>query len=271
MSKLSDPEYLLSKQYKDATNLNARLSLHQKFSTNKYDWFLWLFDHLDLRQGDKILELGCGPGDLWRSNYHRIPDDCDITLSDFSVGMLQQAKNNLLDLEQDFSFKLIDAQAIPYYHESFDIVIANFMLYHVANRGKALSEIRRVLKLGGRLIAATAGKSHLGELPVLVSKFDPKLTANHEAERNGFTLENGYSQLTKWFSDVSTYRQTNALIVTEVSPLVDYVLSTVRLGVGEERRDEFSKFVEYEMMLNRGEIHITKDSGLFIATNGGAG
>ncbi len=55
-------------------------------------------------------------------------------------------------------FKEIDAQSIPFEDETFDAVIANHMLYHVPDRPKAIAEIKRVLKPGGRLIATTIGK-----------------------------------------------------------------------------------------------------------------
>ena len=48
VSRLTDQEYLRKEQYADAANLRARLQLHQRFSTNPYNWFLWIFDHLDL-------------------------------------------------------------------------------------------------------------------------------------------------------------------------------------------------------------------------------
>jgi hypothetical protein len=47
---------------------------------------------------------------------------------------------------------------------------------------------------------------------------------------------------------------------------VDYVLSSFRLGVGEERREEFKKFVELEMSSNDGFIRIMKDNGIFVAS-----
>src|SRR5450759_51077 len=95
MSELTDPTYLVGEQYKDATNLNARIQLHQRFSTNKYDWQRWVFDHLSIPHNGRILEIGCGPGELWHRNRERIPEHWDITLSDLSPGMLREAQHNL--------------------------------------------------------------------------------------------------------------------------------------------------------------------------------
>jgi len=86
MPELPDAENLLRDQYEDASNLNARVRLHAEFSTNKYGWCRWVFDQLQLPERCRVLEVGCGPGWLWKQNLRRIPAGWDITLSDFSPG-----------------------------------------------------------------------------------------------------------------------------------------------------------------------------------------
>ena len=114
MPKMSDQEYLMSEQYRDASNLAARMQLHSHFSVNVYGWHQWVFDQLDLPPQSRILELGCGPAWLWRDNLDRIPEGWDITLSDFSPGMLRQAQSNLRDSQGCFDYSEIDAQSIPH-------------------------------------------------------------------------------------------------------------------------------------------------------------
>jgi hypothetical protein len=46
---MSDQQYLLQSQYKDASNLNARIQLHIRFSQNRYNWQRWVFDHLKIQ------------------------------------------------------------------------------------------------------------------------------------------------------------------------------------------------------------------------------
>jgi SAM-dependent methyltransferase len=183
---------------------------------------------------------------------HRIPGGWEITLSDFSGGMLEQARQNLLDQPHGFTFEEIDAQSIPYAENTFDAVIANHMLYHVPDRAKALSEVRRVLKPGGRLYATSVGEAHMREVPELVAKFDQELVKKHLKEPNEFTLENGVDQLSAWYREVKIHRQKNALEVTEVPPLVDYILSGFWSGVLEGRRDEFTLFITQEMGRSNG-------------------
>ncbi len=221
-------QYLLTKQYKNAANLNARIALHRRFSMNKYEFQRWVFDQFSIPAEGRILELGCGPGHLWRINADRIPEKWDITLSDFSPGMLQEAQQNLANIGRHFTFQRIDAQSIPFEDESFDVIIANHMLYHVPDRVKAFSEIFRVLRPEGRLYAVTNG-------------------------------------LKPWFPQVRLYRYEDALIVTEAEPLVAYVLSTsIATLFNEDKIRQFREFVQRELDAH-GAIHITKDTGLFEA------
>ena len=260
-TKWLDPGYLLQEQYRNASNLNARIQLHQQFSINKYGWFRWLFDRIQLPSESQILELGCGPGDLWKENRDRIPDGWEITLSDLSPGMVQRAQQHLTEGARRFEFKVIDAQNIPFEDGRFDAVIANHVLYHVPDRTKALSEIRRVLGPSGRFFTSTIGQAHMRELHDLVCRFVPTV----EPPPQSFLLENGLDQLAPWFSKVALHRYEDGLVITSAEPLVAYVLSTrAKSALMGDILTGFVSFVERELETH-GVIHITKDSGLFEA------
>jgi ubiquinone/menaquinone biosynthesis C-methylase UbiE len=257
---LNDAQYL-KKQYKDASNIDARIRLHQRFSVHKYGWQLWVFDHFNLPANCRILELGCGPGNLWLENIDRIPPGWDITLSDFSTGMLEKTLQSLKK-QHPFQYKAIDAQYIPYESGSFDAVIANHMLYHVSDRRAALAEIRRVLKPSGQFYAATGGGEHLMELAALIGKFNQEPAA-WDSFLGSFTVENGMDQLSPWFTNIKLYCFDNCLEVTEAEALVDYVFSG-RPRVKPERHEEFRQFVEAELESHGGVFHITTEAGLFV-------
>ncbi|HKC75516.1 MAG TPA: class I SAM-dependent methyltransferase [Chloroflexota bacterium] len=260
MPQIADQAYLLTRQYRDASNLEARIALHARFSTNTYGYYSWIFDHLVLLPHSRILELGCGTGRLWLENVHRMPEGWDVTLSDFSPGMVQEAQQNLYDSHRPFTFAVIDAQAIPYEDESFDGVIANHMLYHVLDRPQAVDEIRRVLRPGGRLYASTNGRAHLREL----SSFVPEQSSDF-SHGLVFDLENGRDQLAPWFSTIVLHRYDDALVVTKAEPLIAYFLSTrIASALDDEARAELARRVEQELAAH-GAIHVTKDIGLFEA------
>jgi len=265
MSLLQDPEYLRNDQYRTPDNLNARINLHERYSTNDYGWFKWVFDQFNFEEESRILELGCGPGDLWLENYKRISSHCEVTLSDFSDGMVAKSKGRCEEINYPFNFSVVDAVSIPLGDDSLDAVIANHCVYHFSDRQKAFSEIKRVLKPGGAFYSSTVGEGHLREIDQLVGKSSVYIEDTFEREGIPFTLEDGTDQLHEWFPKVKLIRYPDSLVVTEPEALVDFVLSTSRFGLNEEQRKEFSYLISSEIQSNGGTIHISKDSGMFIS------
>lgn len=265
MPKFTDQQYLKTDQYKDAANLDARAMLHQRFSTNNYGWFKWIFDRLIKLPADaKILELGCGHGLLWKENADRIPSTWDITLSDLSSGMLDSAWRNLVVTGRNYKFKEIDAQDIPFEDETFDAVIANHMLYHVPTRARAIAEIKRVLKTGSRIVATTVGGNHLKEFSEWFQQIDKGDVWEFFA--NPFTLENGLEQLQPYFPNVTLSRYEDNLDVTEVEPIMAFIRSSLRnTELLEEDLMKIQANLERDLK-EEGRIFITKDSGMFEAT-----
>jgi ubiquinone/menaquinone biosynthesis C-methylase UbiE len=264
MPKFTDQTYLKTDQYRDATNLNARIEIHQRFSTNPQGWFPWVWDTLEkLPQTARVLELGCGAGSLWTTCPERIPAGWNLTLSDLSEGMLQAAWRNLVVIGRGIKFDQIDAQSIPYPDETFDIIIANHMLYHVPDRPKALAEIHRVLRLDGFLIATTIGENHLKEMNSWFKRVGADM--DFSAGTNPFTLENGLQQLQAVFSHAELKRYNDSLRITEIPPLMAYLRSsTSAADVSESALAEVQLELEQELQL-KSEIFVTKDSGLFEA------
>jgi ubiquinone/menaquinone biosynthesis C-methylase UbiE len=265
MQKITDPQYLTQDQYKDSSNLEARIEIHKRFSTNPQGWFNWVFDTLDqFPKNARVLELGCGAGTIWKECADRISAGWVITLSDLSDGMLDSAWRNLVVTGHNFKFEKIDAQAIPYADQTFDIVIANHIMYHVPDRRQALSEIRRVLKDDGCLIATTVGENHLHEMDAWM-KVASK--GRHEKFTAPFTLENGKAQIAEFFPKVEMSRYGDNLKIAEVEPLIAYIRSSLR---AEDLVQDDLKKIEDELsalLAKDGKIFITKDSGLFKAFN----
>ena len=265
----------LAEQYKNASNLDARIALHSRFSTAKTNWYRWLFEHLNLPEGARVLELGCGPAKLWRENLERTPKSWDVTLTDASPGMIEEAKTYLEDAPRAFSYRVVDVQNIPFADASFDAVIAIHMLYHVPDQPRALTEIRRVLRPGGRFYASTNGRAHMQEIGDLAAHFaEGEVLENIRSahRRNSFRLEDGLEMLSGYFADVRLHRFESSLEVTEAEPLLAYILSASAAAELRERpsaaqRERLEAFKAY---LNRriaaeGAVHITTVPGLFEA------
>jgi ubiquinone/menaquinone biosynthesis C-methylase UbiE len=264
VSDFNESEALKKNQYHTAENINTRVLLHQLYSTNKQGFANWIFEHYALQPNQRILELGCGSGGIWKNRS--IPDGVQMILSDFSEGMLEAAKKNL----KGFGFieyQVIDAQEIPYDDDTFDIVIANHMLYHVPDIKKALSEIARVLKPDGTFYASTVGLHNMEDLTALLSGFDPCIDFALHSIAQAFGLETGKNQLDEFFCTVDLDRYEDSLHITEADPLADYVLSSQSIGNVNEiiSGDRVKNFQDYltNMLAQKGYIDIKKDAGLF--------
>ncbi len=263
----TDRTYLQRSQYRGSSNLAARADLHARFSTNPTGWPRWAFDQLELQGGELVLELGGGPGWLWREQRDRPPSDVRVVFSDLSIGMVREARAVLATLGAGgrFAFLHADVQAIPLPDAAFDVVIANHMLYHVPDLSRAVGELARVLRPGGRLCAATNGRDHMRELHALVRDFDPDYHGPVDLASR-FGLDNAAAVLAPPFAAVEIRRYPDSLSVTEARPLVDYVRSMWDAGqvVDGARAAAFEAFVGRRIAA-AGTLHIAKETGMVVA------
>lgn len=262
----------IAEQYKSSDNLEARINLHRRFSTSKENWHEWLWKHCaDFPPQARILEVGCGSGTLWQRVIDRVPAEWDITLTDFSSGMLEDARHNLAEHAARFTFQVMDAQDIPFDDATFDAVIANHMLYHVPDRPKALAQIRRVLKPNGVLIAATNGQNHMRELDVLLMEVFPEYEAalreiEHSllVHHHSFQLENGGAQLQPFFGQVTMHPYEGGLVVTETEPLLRYCLSaTWKDNLSDTEIMQLHEAIEARIQRD-GAVRIQTVTGVFV-------
>lgn len=266
--QFTDREYLRKRQYKDASNLERRVGLHQRFSTNPQGWLAWVFQQLELPPQARILEVGGGPGLLWAHNRSCLNPSWSLVLSDLSDGMAADARERIGPLS-NVSYSAIDAQEIPFPPERFDAVLANHMLYHAPQVERAIAELHRVLKPGGRLYAATNGEHHLLEMAQLVERaWRPtadQVQAEFARSITNFSLQSGGEKLARSFASVQIRRYRDSLHVTDPQAILDFVTSSsvFRLPTGGEPR--LRKLLEQEIVA-AGAVNIRKDSGMFIAT-----
>lgn len=247
----------MNNQYKTATNLNQRRSLHEKYSTNKLGFGNWQFQNYIINPGSRILELGSGTGAIWLNHLYRL-QGCKLVLSDLSQGMIDSAKE-LLGHHPNISYEIMDIQNISYDNQTFDIVIANSMLYHVPDIHKGLSEVRRVLKKDGYFYCSTYGEYGMFEwIYEVLKEFGVKDNTNKR-----FTLQTGTAILQKHFSHVVRKDYEDSLIVTDVDDLVTYILSCE--GLIHVRNIPSGKLkAAFERRMVNGVINIPKEYGMFL-------
>lgn len=251
---------VVKQQYADANNLNTRISIHDKYSTNKMGFGNWISSNYIINEGMKVLELGCGSGDIWKNKESLIRNCSELILSDLSEGMVEAAKANIGNYD-NIEYRILDIQEIPYENASFDVVIANMMLYHVPDMDKGLNEVRRVLKPGGRFYCATFGEHGIMEyLSKILSAYGVEDNANKV-----FTLQNGYEILSKTFSKVEKLEYADSLAVTNVDDMIDYIYSMSSITTLNNVPKHIIKDVLMHNMTN-GVLTIPKEYGMFTAS-----
>ena len=264
------PRQTLAEQYKTPANLDARIRLHERFSTNRgtnRDGRGWFFEQLEIPPAAAILELGCGPGRGWKLNADRVSPGWRVTLTDFSAGMAAAARQSTAGLNGRFACAVVDAADIPFPSQSFDAVMANHMLYHLSDaaRARALAAIQRVLREGGCFYATTNGIGHMRELVELVNTFDPTIPFLQPIVQN-FSLQGGPAQVAQYLGDVTVRRFPDALIVDDAQALIDYILSSSTVfNLPAQRKAALGDFVRAWLAEHGGVMHIQKDMGLISA------
>lgn len=260
---LTGMEKSLKNQYQDASNISARINLHSLYSQNPQGWFPWIYEQLDLKSNMKVLELGCGDGELWKENKEKLPKQIELHLTDISEGMLRDARREIGVRDKRFYFQTADACKIPYEDDMFDVVTANHVLFYCEDIGRVCGEIRRVLKPGGIFVCGAYGSNHMKEVSQLVQKFDEHiiLSAEHLYER--FGKENGRDILDPYFEQIEWRQYEDYLVVPEPEPLIAYVLSC-HGNQGQYLPDHYSEFRSYVRKKTKDGFRITKDAGVFV-------
>lgn len=262
--KMSNDDSNIIEHYKNAKNLNVRISLHDKYSQNKQGWFPWLFEQIDFSHINKLLEIGCGNGKLWKNNKINLRNR-EIFLSDSSQGMVDEVRKTL---GNDFNCMVFDCEKIPFKDNYFDAVIANHVLFYVYDINKALEEIRRVLNPLGVFYCSTYGSNHMKEINDIVQEFDSRVILSQTKLYDVFGLENGLDILKPYFKNIKMKRYDDCLVVDKSKPIIDYIMSCHgnQNEIIGPNLNEFREFVD-SIIQEKGYIKITKDAGLFICKN----
>lgn len=255
-----DPDYIRTTQYGTTDKLAARQRLHTHYSTAPVRWFEWMTAVIPWQPG-LVIEVGCGPGNLWEEG--RPPIDGPLVLTDLSEGMVATAVERARRLGYRTEGRVAPAQSLPMPDRSAAHVISNHMLYHVPHPPDAVAELGRVVADGGLVSVATNGRRHMAELKRIEQAVFGTTTVDHTV--TAFGIETGRPMLEAEFDDVELLRFVDDLRTTDAGHVVDYLLS---YPPGEDatsaQRDEVVALVEAEFAAGDGVFTVSKDVGLFL-------
>jgi hypothetical protein len=128
---------------------------------------------------------------------------------------------------------------------------------------RAVAELARVLKLGGKLHAATNTRRHIQELDELHRQFDvdPPDGTSLSGHGNVFSIDNGRASLEPHFEAVEVFETESVVKVEDPDPLIAFLLSRDKPMRESALRDHVSRVIEKE-----GAFRVTRSSGIFVAT-----
>lgn len=135
----------------DVMNDVMSLGLHRA-------WKAYTVAVANLREGDQVLDLAGGTGDLSRAFARKVGATGQVVHTDINEAMLRQGRNRLLDEGLSLPTLLCDAEKLPFKSGSFDLVSVAFGLRNMTHKELALAEMARVLKDGGRLLVLEFSK-----------------------------------------------------------------------------------------------------------------
>jgi SAM-dependent methyltransferase len=194
---------------------------------------------------------------------------------DYSPGMASEARQRAVQADLPVQVLRADAQAIPLRDRSVDHALASHMLYHVPDIARALREMKRVVKVGGRVLMTTNAADHSQRLNDLHDQAarDIGLTPTPQAMPRRFALEH-LPLVQSVFPVVTLHRRPNAFLFPTAESALRYYASG-RVDSIEERQEDgshrppllqrMSELLE-EILAREGVIRVSKDAGSFLAT-----
>ncbi|WP_349958240.1 class I SAM-dependent methyltransferase [Rhizobium sp. ZPR3] len=256
------------KQYADSKKLAARARLNSEYTIAETGWFPWVVQQLPLKSGDRILDIGCGPGWFWTATTASLPENLNLTLADLSPGMVQEAVERCKALSfAGVTGERADAAALPFADGSFDVVIAMHMFYHLPDPFKAIAEMHRVLKPGGYLAVTTNGAGNMRKMYELTTVFG---SPPYDPAGAAFGYDAAERLLQTQFGNVRMTEHPARLRVTEPE---DVYLALTSYPPGDEADEaqlaKFRKAIAEAFEAGNGMLETEKETGLFISRKEG--
>jgi ubiquinone/menaquinone biosynthesis C-methylase UbiE len=230
-----DPD-AVRREYADEVGLSARIALWARRPGPQPQEVA--FDEVMAAGPRRVIEVGCGRDEL---------ADALIRAGIEVVAVDQSARMVELTAARGVDARVGDVQDLPFPAQSFDAAIANFMLYHVPDLDRGLSELVRVLTSGGVLVAATNSVLQLAEMWELVGR-------DLSDRADLFMRETGEPILRRHFRAVRCVDFDSTIALT-ASEMRDYIAHSVRHRHLAERVPEFA-----------GTLTVTTGSCVFVAT-----
>lgn len=115
-------------------------------------WKRFTVNTSGVKAGDSVLDIAGGSGDLSKLFSHKVGATGQVILTDINASMLSVGRDNMIDAGLIVPAAQCNAEFLPFADHTFDCVIVAFGLRNMTHKDRALKEMYRVLKVGGRLL-----------------------------------------------------------------------------------------------------------------------
>ncbi len=262
-------------EYHETTNdLQTRIDIHSKYGSRDID--SWMLDILQLRPGNRILDVGCGSGKQCFSFYHHLQGKADITGGDVNKDLLNQAREANRKIGEPMAFiDLNFNEEFPLLSDSYDLVSCCFAIYYAEDIPFTIGEMHRVIKPGGRLFTTGPMPANKQVFYDIIREATGKAIPPMPGSSRYSTQI--YASIEKLFKKVETHIFENPLIFESVEPFLAYT----RASLAEDRKlwnsffqtkEDFERImgqieaVAARRLAAEGRLVMTKVVGGFIAT-----
>ena len=260
--------------YQETTSdLATRIDIHSKFGGRNIDE--WMMDLIKLQPGNKILDVACGSGKQCFGYHQYLKGNADITGGDVNQELLDQAKKTNKEINAGIKFVDLDFnKPFGFGDGTFDFESCCFAIYYALDTHFTISEMRRVLKPGGRLL--TTGP--MPENKQLFYEIIKEATHKPIPPMPGSSRYNSefLSTICDLFSKVDVHIFQNPLTFETVEPFIAYTRASLsedrklwsNLFNGKEEFEnvmaEITKIAE-RRLAEDGKLVMTKVVGGFLA------
>jgi SAM-dependent methyltransferase len=266
-------EFLDKQMYGTDQGLAVRQRTHERYTQPQLDFVAWVVERISWRGDETVLDMGCGSGAYVGPVCARLTRGGRLLSADLSLDLLRDARSKFTGPP-----RLINANAmsIPLPDACCDVVLANHMLFDVPLMERALAEMRRVLRRGGRLLAATNACDSMETFFTEMLTAAQALGHNWEIQlspiRTRFALENGGAIIEPFFPGVTRDIVESCLVFPQAAPAVDYINSlrhvhAPRLPPGLEWEAlirQVARQIEAQVA-QQGGYRVSKTTGVFVA------
>lgn len=121
-------------------------------------WKRFAVDISGVKEGDKVLDIAGGSGDLSKLFAKKVGGSGKVVLTDINASMLGVGRDRMIDAGLSIPATQCNAEKLPFADGTFDCVIVAFGLRNMTHKDAALKEMQRVLKVGGRLLVLEFSK-----------------------------------------------------------------------------------------------------------------